>query len=47
MYAAAVRRSVLLITTLLAAQTAVNGIRALREQELEVRSLQVHYGDLV
>ncbi|MCB9433102.1 MAG: carbamoyl-phosphate synthase large subunit [Ardenticatenaceae bacterium] len=44
MYAAAVRHNVPLITTLSAAQAAVNGIRALREQELAVKSLQVHYG---
>jgi hypothetical protein len=32
-----------LITTLSAAQAAVNGIRAVNQQELRVRSLQEHY----
>jgi hypothetical protein len=32
-----------LITTLSAAQASVNGIRALRQKSLEVRSLQQHY----
>jgi hypothetical protein len=32
-----------LITTLSAAQAAVNGIRAVYQQELRVRSLQEHY----
>lgn len=43
MYAAAIRYKVPLVTTLSAAQAAVNGIRALREKELTVRSLQRHY----
>ncbi len=43
MYAAAVRHSVPFTTTLSAAQAAVNGIRMLKEKELEVRSLQRHY----
>jgi carbamoyl-phosphate synthase large subunit len=43
MRAAAIRHNVPLLTTLSAAQAAVNGIRALREHELEVRSLQRHY----
>jgi carbamoyl-phosphate synthase large subunit len=43
MRAAAIRHSVPLISTLSAAQAAVNGIRALREKELSVRSLQAHY----
>lgn len=43
MYGTAVRHNVPLITTLSAAQAAVNGIRAMREQEFEVKSLQVHY----
>jgi hypothetical protein len=34
----------LLIRSLLAAQAAVNGIRALRQKELQVRSLQAHHG---
>lgn len=41
--AAAVRHNVPLTTTLSAGQAAVNGIRALREKELTVRSLQSHY----
>jgi carbamoyl-phosphate synthase large subunit len=32
-----------LITTLSAAQAAINGIRALGQKELRVRSLQEHY----
>lgn len=44
MRAAAIRHNVLLITTMSAAQAAVNGIRALRRKELQVRSLQRHYG---
>jgi carbamoyl-phosphate synthase large subunit len=40
MRAAAIRHNVPLLTTLSAAQAAVNGIRALRERELTVRSLQ-------
>ncbi|MBX3059144.1 MAG: carbamoyl-phosphate synthase large subunit [Anaerolineae bacterium] len=44
MYAAAIRHNIPLITTLSAAQAAVNGIRALREKDLQVRSLQAHHG---
>jgi carbamoyl-phosphate synthase large subunit len=44
MRAAAIRHKVPLLTTLSAAQAAVNGIRALREKELSVRSLQYHHG---
>ncbi len=44
MYAAAIRHNVPLITTLSAAQAAVNGIRALREKDFQVRSLQAHHG---
>ena len=33
-----------LITTLSAAQAAVNGIRAMMDAELNVRSLQAYYG---
>lgn len=40
---AAVRYGVPLITTLSAAQAAVNGIRALRDHELRVQGLQEHY----
>ncbi len=40
---AAVRHGIPLLTTLSAAAAAVQGIRALRERELEVRSLQEHY----
>ncbi|GAB4262898.1 MAG: carbamoyl-phosphate synthase large subunit [Candidatus Promineifilaceae bacterium] len=40
MRAAAIRHNIPLLTTLSAAQAAVNGIRALKEKELEVRSLQ-------
>jgi carbamoyl-phosphate synthase large subunit len=43
MYAAAIKHSVPLITTLSAAHAAVNGIRALREKDLTVRSLQKHH----
>ncbi|MDT8305314.1 MAG: carbamoyl-phosphate synthase large subunit [Anaerolineae bacterium] len=43
MRAAAVRHNVPLISTLSAAQAAINGIRALRERELAVRSLQQHH----
>ena len=43
MYAAAIRHNVPLITTLSAAQAAVNGIKALRDKELQVRSLQAHH----
>lgn len=43
MYAAAIKHTVPLITTLSAAQAAVNGIRALREKGLQVRSLQAHH----
>ena len=39
----ATRMGILLITTLSAAQAAVSGIRALRQKELSVRSLQEHY----
>jgi carbamoyl-phosphate synthase large subunit len=39
----ATRMEIPLITTLSAGQAAVNGIRALRQQELTVRSLQAHY----
>ena len=44
MYAAAVRCRVPLVTTLSAAQAAVAGIRALRNWELQVRTLQEHHG---
>ncbi len=40
---AAIRHTIPLLTTLSAAQAAVNGIRALREKELKVRPLQQHY----
>ncbi|MCP5099863.1 MAG: carbamoyl phosphate synthase large subunit, partial [Chloroflexi bacterium] len=43
MRAAAIRHNVPLITTMSAAQAAVNGIRALRKKELQVRSLQTHH----
>jgi carbamoyl-phosphate synthase large subunit len=43
MYQAAIQHNVPLITTLSAAQAAVNGIKALREKELQVRSLQQHH----
>ena len=39
----ATRLEIPLITTLSAAQAAVNGIRALRQKALSVRSLQAHY----
>ncbi len=39
----ATRMEIPLITTLSAAQAAVNGIRALSQKELDVRSLQDHY----
>ena len=39
----ATRLEIPLITTLSAAQAAVNGIRAVRQKELSVRSLQEHY----
>ena len=39
----ATRLEIPLITTLSAAQAAVNGIRAVRQKSLEVRSLQEHY----
>jgi carbamoyl-phosphate synthase large subunit len=39
----ATRMEIPLITTMSAAQAAVNGIRALGQQELSVRSLQEHY----
>ena len=39
----ATRMEIPLITTLSAAQAAVNGIRALRQKSLAVRSLQRHY----
>jgi carbamoyl-phosphate synthase large subunit len=39
----ATRMEIPLITTLSAAQAAVAGIRAMRQQELSVRSLQEHY----
>ncbi|HEX2171274.1 MAG TPA: carbamoyl-phosphate synthase large subunit [Dehalococcoidia bacterium] len=41
---AAISRRVLLTTTLSAAAAAVSAIRALRDRELRVRSLQDHYG---
>ncbi len=40
---AAVRYGVPLLTTLSAAQAAVNGIQALRAKDIRVRSLQEHY----
>ena len=39
----ATRMEIPLITTLTAAQAAVNGIRSLGQRELKVRSLQEHY----
>ena len=42
----ATRREIPLITTLSAAQAAVNGIQAMRQHELTVRSLQEHYAGL-
>lgn len=44
MRSAAIQHDVLLIRSLSAAQAAVNGIRALRQKELQVRSLQAHHG---
>jgi carbamoyl-phosphate synthase large subunit len=41
---AAIRYGVPLLTTLSAAQAAINGIQALKTRELRVRSLQVHHG---
>lgn len=41
---AAIRHKVPLLSTLSAAQAAVNGIRMLRREEMKVRSLQVHHG---
>ncbi len=41
---AAVRYGVPLLTTLSAAQAAINGIQALKTRELRVRSLQAHHG---
>lgn len=43
MRVAAIRHNIPLLTTLSAAQAAVNGIRALRQKELKVRSLQAHH----
>lgn len=43
MRAAAVRHNLPLISTLSAAQAAINDIRALRERDLGVRSLQQHH----
>ncbi len=43
----ATRMEIPLITTLSAAQAAVNGIRALRQKSLEVRSLQEHYARVI
>ncbi len=43
----ATRLEIPLITTLSAAQAAVNGIRALRQKSLEVRSLQEHYARIL
>ena len=43
MRAAAVLHDIPLLTTLSAAQAAVNGISALRANSLQVRSLQQHY----
>ncbi|MCC6167396.1 MAG: carbamoyl-phosphate synthase large subunit [Caldilineaceae bacterium] len=43
----ATRLEITLITTLSAAQAAVNGIRAMRQRELAVRSLQEHYAKQV
>ncbi len=40
----ATRMEIPLITTLSAASAAVNGIRALKQKELSVRSLQTHHG---
>ncbi|MCB8942366.1 MAG: hypothetical protein H6658_01190 [Ardenticatenaceae bacterium] len=41
---AAIQYDVLLIRSLSAAQAAVNGIQALRQKKLQVRSLQAHHG---
>ncbi len=41
--AAAIKHKIPLLTTLSAAQAAVNGIRALRKTDLTVRSLQAHH----
>ena len=41
---AAISRRVLLTTTLSAAAAAVSAIRAVRERDMSVRSLQYHYG---
>ena len=46
MRAAAIQHSVPLITTLSAAQAAVNGIQIMRQKELKVRSLQAHHVQL-
>ncbi len=43
MYTAAIRHGVPLMTTLSAAQAAVNGIKAMRDKDLTVRSLQRHH----
>ena len=43
----ATRQEIPLITTLSAAQAAVNGIQALRQQALTVRSLQEHYAKYI
>ncbi|MCA9919522.1 MAG: carbamoyl-phosphate synthase large subunit, partial [Anaerolineales bacterium] len=44
---AAIRYNVLLISTMSAAQAAVSGIKALRQKDLRVRSLQVHHAGSV
>jgi carbamoyl-phosphate synthase large subunit len=44
MRAAAIRHHVTLVTTLSAAAAAVSGIRALRQKDIQVRSLQRHHG---
>ena len=43
---AAIRHNVPILTTLSAAQAAVNGIRTLRQKTLTVRSLQRHHGGM-
>ena len=43
MYSAAIKHNVSLITTLSAAHAAVAGIKALRQKDLKVRSLQKHH----
>ncbi|MCB9008993.1 MAG: carbamoyl-phosphate synthase large subunit [Ardenticatenaceae bacterium] len=43
MRAAAIQHNILLISTMSAAQAAVSGIKALRQKELRVRSLQRHH----